>query len=127
MEESFWVKILIVILITAIVVLTIYNIVIYGKIANEGITVGDVTPDGARALMWFNIIIVIIALIVWFWYLYKIFRNDQQRKLDYEYLQNYAKQQYTKTSSSFKSFGSRMNSPMKRPVPASEGFEMREF
>ena len=90
MEVNIWVKILILLLITVIIILCGFNAATYNKIANEKLTVGDVTPGGARALMWFNIIILLFTCPLWIWYVYKIFRNEAQRQQDLGALKQYA-------------------------------------
>ena len=90
MEENIWVKILILLLITAIIVLCGFNAATYNKIANEKLTVGDVTPGGARALMWFNIIILLFTCPLWIWYVYKLFRNEAERQQDIGALKQYS-------------------------------------
>lgn len=92
MEEALWVKILILIAITAIVILTGFNAATYNKIANENLTLDTVTPGEARTLMWFNIIILLLTIPLWIWYIYKIFRNQDQRDADILRLKEYIKE-----------------------------------
>lgn len=62
---GFWVKTLITILLLALIILAGFNAATYNKIANANMTVGDVDPAGARALMWINIIFLGVAIPLW--------------------------------------------------------------
>lgn len=64
---GFWFKTIITLTLLALIVLAGFNAATYNKIANENITVGDVDPAGARALMWINIIFLVICIPLWFY------------------------------------------------------------
>jgi len=67
---SGWLKFLLLIVLLVVGSILAVNAATYNKIANEGETVGDVTPGGARFLMWINIIlcvIVFVAALAWFY------------------------------------------------------------
>jgi hypothetical protein len=64
---GFWFKTLITITLLALIILAGFNAATYNKIANENITVGDVDPAGARALMWINIVFLVICIPLWLW------------------------------------------------------------
>ncbi len=80
MKEARWWLFVLLLIITAAVVLCIFNAITYNKIANEKMTLGDVTPEGARALMAINIIILIFLFPLWIWYVYKLIVNDPEKR-----------------------------------------------
>ena len=142
MEEKLWVKILILLLISVIIVLCGFNAATYNKIANENITVGSVTPEGARALMWFNIIILLFTCPLWIWYLYKLFRGEAERQQDIGALKQYAYDKavlaggatkrglsYATTPSRWSNYETisqvRQRNPVNAPMSGPGEFEMR--
>jgi hypothetical protein len=60
---SGWLKFLLLIVLLVVGSILAVNAATYNKIANEGETVGDVTPGGARFLMWINIILCVIVFV----------------------------------------------------------------
>ncbi len=67
---SGWLKFLLLIVLLVVGAILAVNAATYNKIANEGETVGDVTPGGARFLMWINIILCIIVFVAALWWFY---------------------------------------------------------
>jgi hypothetical protein len=67
---SGWLKFLLLIVLLVVGSILAVNAATYNKIANEGETVGDVTPGGARFLMWINIILCIIVFVAALWWFY---------------------------------------------------------
>ena len=97
MTESRWWIFVLILIVTAGVVLCIFNAITYNKIANEKMTLGDVTPEGARALMAINIIFLIFLFPLWFWYVYKLIVNDPEKRAQmYQSYKQYAYDKYTK-------------------------------
>ncbi len=97
MKEARWWIFVLLLVITAAVVLCIFNAITYNKIANEKMTLGDVTPEGARALMAFNIIILIFLFPLWIWYVYKLIVNDPEKRIDqFKMTKEYAYDNYGK-------------------------------
>lgn len=95
MKEARWWIFVLLLIITASVVLCIFNAITYNKIANEKMTLGDVTPEGARALMWINIIILLFLFPLWIWYVYKLIVNDpEKRTTQLSSYTEYARQKY---------------------------------
>ena len=58
----------------------------YNEVANKGQQVGDVTPSGARTLMWFNIIFAILTFVLGMWYIWTSFVAPEKAR---EQLNNY--------------------------------------
>ena len=58
----------------------------YNEVANKGQQVGDVTPSGARTLMWFNIIFAVLTFVVGIWYAWTSFVAPEKAR---EQLANY--------------------------------------
>jgi hypothetical protein len=97
MAESRWWIFVLILIVTASVVLCIFNAITYNKIANEKMTLGDVTPEGARALMAINIIFLIFLFPLWIWYVYKLVVNDPEKRAQmYQNYSQYAYDKYTK-------------------------------
>jgi hypothetical protein len=67
---SGWLKFLLLIVLLVVGAILAVNAATYNKIANEDETVGDVTPGGARFLMWINIILCIIVFVAALWWFY---------------------------------------------------------
>jgi hypothetical protein len=72
MKES-WFNLLVILICITFLILGVFNAITYGKISAENKTVGDVTPEGAKALMIINIIICVIFLIPIFVYLRRFY------------------------------------------------------
>jgi hypothetical protein len=97
MTDSRWWIFILILIVTAAVVLCIFNAITYNKIANEKMTLGDVTPEGARALMAINIIFLIFLFPLWIWYIYKLVVNDpEKRKVMLSSYKDYAYDKYSK-------------------------------
>lgn len=73
-----WARFLFILLLVAVGIILAFNSATYNKIANNGETIGDVTPGGARALMWFNLIPCVIVFVAVIWYLYSYFRQTEK-------------------------------------------------
>lgn len=92
---SGWLKFLLLIVLLVVGSILAVNAATYNKIANEGETVGDVTPGGARFLMWINIILCVIVFVAALWWFYvEYFATSEQlekieaaKKAAYEYAQ----------------------------------------
>jgi len=92
---SGWLKFLLLIVLLVVGAILAVNAATYNKIANEGETVGDVTPGGARFLMWINIILCVIVFVAALWWFYvEYFATSEQlekieaaKKAAYEYAQ----------------------------------------
>jgi len=90
---SGWLKFLLLIVLLVVGAILAVNAATYNKIANEGETVGDVTPGGARFLMWINIILCVIVFVAALWWFYvEYFATSEQldkieaaKKAAYEY------------------------------------------
>lgn len=90
---SGWLKFLLLIVLLVVGSILAVNATTYNKIANEGETVGDVTPGGARFLMWINIILCVIVFVAALWWFYvEYFATSEQldkieaaKKAAYEY------------------------------------------
>ena len=67
---SGWLKFLLLVILLVVGSILAVNATTYNKIANEGETVGDVTPGGARFLMWINIILCVIVFVAALWWFY---------------------------------------------------------
>lgn len=67
---SGWLKFLLLIILLVVGAILAVNAATYNKIANEGETVGDVSPGGARFLMWINIILCVIVFVAALWWFY---------------------------------------------------------
>jgi hypothetical protein len=67
---SGWLKFLLLIILLVVGSILAVNAATYNKIANEGETIGDVTPGGARFLMWINIILCVIVFVAALWWFY---------------------------------------------------------
>ena len=76
---SGWLKFLLLIILLVVGSILAVNAATYNKIANEGETVGDVTPGGARFLMWINIILCVIVFVAALWWFYvEYFATSEQ-------------------------------------------------
>jgi hypothetical protein len=90
---SGWLKFLLLIVLLVVGSILAVNAATYNKIANEGETVGDVSPGGARFLMWINIILCVIVFVAALWWFYvEYFATSEQlekieaaKKAAYEY------------------------------------------
>ena len=111
MKEARWWLFVLLLIITASVILCIFNAITYNKIANEKMTLGDVTPEGARVLMWLNIIILVFLFPLWIWYVYKLIVNDPEKRFEQmNRYKDYAKDKY----SSMKKYSSDTYSTMRK-------------
>jgi hypothetical protein len=89
-----WARFLFILLLVAVGIILAFNSATYNKIANNGETIGDVTPGGARALMWFNLIPCVIVFVAVIWYLYSYFREtDKVKKFEKNAIEIYNKAQ----------------------------------
>lgn len=89
-----WARFLLILLMVAVGIILAFNAATYNKIANNGETIGDVTPGGARALMWFNVILCVIVFVAVVWYLYSYFRaTDKVMKFEQTAKEYYNKAQ----------------------------------
>jgi hypothetical protein len=61
-------RVVVSLLLLGVGIICCFNAVTYSKIANTGENVGDVSPAGARALMWFNIIFAVLTIVVAIYY-----------------------------------------------------------
>jgi hypothetical protein len=76
---SGWLKFLLLIVLLVVGSILAVNSATYNKISNEGETIGDVTPGGARFLMWINIILCVIVFVVALWWFYvEYFATSEQ-------------------------------------------------
>jgi hypothetical protein len=76
---SGWLKFLLLVILLVVGSILAVNAATYNKIANEGETVGDVTPGGARFLMWINIILCVIVFVAALWWFYvEYFATSEQ-------------------------------------------------
>jgi hypothetical protein len=73
-----WARFLLILLMVAVGIILAFNAATYNKIANNGETIGDVTPGGARTLMWFNVILCVIVFVAVIWYTYAYFRATEK-------------------------------------------------
>jgi hypothetical protein len=72
MEESRWMSLLIMLLILGAIILCGYNAATYNKIANENVELDSISTSGARVMLAFNIIILIILCPLFIWFFLKI-------------------------------------------------------
>lgn len=86
-----WMVLLIGILVSVIVG---FNITTYKTIADSNKTIDDVTPDRARALMWINIIAIVIIIFGCLWALYKIIMENAVVRVYKEKAVEYGKEKY---------------------------------
>jgi hypothetical protein len=56
---------------TAVVVITICNAIIYNNIASDDEPTNAVSKTSARWYFWLNIIVCLLAFIIWCWAIYK--------------------------------------------------------
>jgi hypothetical protein len=120
MREARWWLFILLIIITAAVVLSIFNAITYNKIANEKMTLGDVTPEGARALMALNIIILLFLFPLWIWYVYKLIVNDPEKRASQF---SYATQSYKDA----KGWGKQKFSSMTSPARWNSSFDYQQM
>lgn len=107
-----WMVLLIGILVAVVVG---FNITTYKTIADSNKTIDDVTPDRARALMWINIVIIVIVVMGCLWSLYKIIMENAVVRVYKEEAVDYAMNRYQGAKSYLKAsptYGSA--SPMRR-------------
>jgi len=86
-----WMVLLIGILVSVIVG---FNITTYKTIADSNKTIDDVTPDRARALMWINIIAIVIIIMGCLWALYKIIMENAVVRVYKEKAVDYSREKY---------------------------------
>lgn len=91
-EDTSTIKILRVVvslLLLGVGIICCFNAATYSKIANSGQDVGSVSPAGARALMWFNIIFAVLTIVVAIYYFWTgtVLRNARI-EVAYDALQN---------------------------------------
>ena len=86
-----WMVLLIGILVSVIVG---FNITTYKTIADSNKTIDDVTPDRARALMWINIIAIVIIIMGCLWSLYKIIMENAVVRVYKEKAVDYGREKY---------------------------------
>jgi hypothetical protein len=81
---SGWLKFLLLVVLLVVGAILAVNAATYNKIANEGETVGDVTPGGARFLMWINIILCVIVFVaaLWWFYVEEFATSEQLDKIE---------------------------------------------
>jgi len=75
MEEARWLSLLIMLLVLGAIILCGYNAVTYNKIANDDVKIESISQSGARALLAFNIIILLILCPLFIWYFIKISKD----------------------------------------------------
>ena len=113
---QFWLQILVVFLIAVVIVLCGFNANTYNRIANENQTIGSVTPDGARALMWFNIIILVFLVPYFIYILYKLFVAEEKKEKFEKYLeQKYIAAKQYRPEYMKREMARNPNSPMASP------------
>jgi hypothetical protein len=72
MEESRWMSLLIMLLVLGAIILCGYNASTYNRIANEDTQLDSISPSGAKTLLAFNIIILIVLIPMFIWFFLKI-------------------------------------------------------
>ena len=76
--ESRWFKIIVFLLSAAVIGVTIANIIYYNKIRNG--TCGAVTHGEATTMLWVNVILLIVAIFVFIWSIWKLLFTHDTRK-----------------------------------------------
>ena len=75
MEEARWLSLLIMLLVLGAIILCGYNAATYNRIANDDVKIESVSQSGARALLAFNVIILLILCPLFIWYFIKIAKD----------------------------------------------------
>jgi hypothetical protein len=113
-----WARFLFILLLVAVGIILAFNAATYNKIANNGETIGDVTPGGARALMWFNLIPCIIVFVAVIWYTYSYFRaTDKVMKFEQTAKEYYNKAQAVLAAEDLVNARRIAQTPRKRLMP----------
>jgi len=128
---SGWLKFLLLLVLLAVGSIMAVNAATYNKIASQDETVGDVTPGGARFLMWINIIFSVIVFVAALWWFYvEYFATSEQiekinaaKQAAFDY---YAKSKEFMVADKFSSARNVYNTPrpMNRMMPGMGGIEM---
>jgi hypothetical protein len=81
MADNIYYNFMVFVVLGLICALSIVNAVIYQRITNEkNESLTSLSPSGARALQWINIVIAVISGCFAIYYLYRVFFNREKRK-----------------------------------------------
>ncbi len=81
MADNIYYNLMVFVVLGLICALSIVNAVIYQRITNEkNESLTSLSPSGARALQWINIVIAVISGCFAIYYLYRVFFTREKRK-----------------------------------------------